>query len=947
MKRLKSTLTVIVLLLFSTQLYATIYEDGNIIKDTFKTKKISNGNTKSETTPPITKKINFKEYKSRDNSRITENKAGLYLSGKVQSNVDNDRATNPDIVYSVATGKKGLYTIETNSSLNENGENALGGKTTKYDSLFMKIKIGKNSAVKRVIYVPWAVDKKIYRSILGNFYFDGSIQNINIWLPQGVILNKIIIKEYTPPAVLKDAQSYEPSIIPPQTRPRLWVNASSIDTVRSNLKVKKNKAIWDNVKKIAEQHYKFPYSTNQKIIKADTTVEKIMTTKAFYYLMEKDSTVGREAIDIAKKYIETIEFGNLLDVTRDIGSVIYNVSLIYDWCYDLLTEKEKELFVTRFKTLARDMEIGWPPFKQAVTYGHGNEGQLSRYLLAMTIAIYDEDPIPYKYTSYRILKELVPMKRFEYQSPRHVQGVAYGTVRYMYDLTAGLLFKKMSNNDIFNKNILDVYKSFWYRRLTNKSAFTDGDDFRQYSEDTKMGILPITHNAYSRHFDTNTTKLSQSDMALYDYHASSQKQDPVMVLLLGDPNSENYKVLTKDEISKLLPLTSFTGKATGSMTARTGWDLAESTNDVVVDIKGGGYKLGNHQHADAGSFQVSYKGIQVVDLGQYHYYGTPYDRKFNKRSIAHSMMLVVDPNEKNVGDGGTIQHRKYLPPATPTQAKEEPDYSRGQVISESTAPENIFDPDFSYYALDLASAYSEKISTYQKKSVFINLKNEDIPAVLIMLDTIKTSNKYFKKYWQINTLNKPNIDSNGIITLKNKRGKKGEEKEGLVVVNILKPSVSNREIKLFSEQNSTKVFGTQYTPPFSKKPEANGTRIMISPSVPSQYDEFLTVFTMKKPNTKSLPITYTEASDHQTYHISVGRKILVVMNKTNSFMTGKIGFTIKNNTTKLFVSGLKTGKWALTKAGNSKPVSEVVVGKGTNTAYFESLSSGYYSLESK
>jgi len=44
----------------------------------------------------------------------------------------------------------------------------------------------------------------------------------------------------------------------------------------------------------------------------------------------------------------------------------------------------------------------------------------------MSIAVYDEDPVPYRYTSYLVLEQLVPMRKFEYQSPRHNQGVDYG-----------------------------------------------------------------------------------------------------------------------------------------------------------------------------------------------------------------------------------------------------------------------------------------------------------------------------------------------------------------------------------------------------------------------------------------------------------------------------------------------------------------------------------------
>ena len=34
-----------------------------------------------------------------------------------------------------------------------------------------------------------------------------------------------------------------------------------------------------------------------------------------------------------------------------------------------------------------------------------------------------------------------------------------------------------------------------------------------------------------------------------------------------------------------------------------------------------------------------------MDLGIYHHFGSPYDRNFNKRSIAHNTLLAYDPKE--------------------------------------------------------------------------------------------------------------------------------------------------------------------------------------------------------------------------------------------------------------------------------------------------------------
>jgi len=102
---------------------------------------------------------------------------------------------------------------------------------------------------------------------------------------------------------------------------------------------------------------------------------------------------------------------------------IYAAAEVYYWWCPLLADEEKEILFKNLMRLADDMEVGWPPFKQGILIGHGNEAQINRDLFSMSIAIYNENPLPYQYCAYRILEELVPMRKWEYQSPRHNQGV--------------------------------------------------------------------------------------------------------------------------------------------------------------------------------------------------------------------------------------------------------------------------------------------------------------------------------------------------------------------------------------------------------------------------------------------------------------------------------------------------------------------------------------------
>ena len=82
------------------------------------------------------------------------------------------------------------------------------------------------------------------------------------------------------------------------------------------------------------------------------------------------------------------------------------------------------------------------------------------------------------------------------------------------------------------------------------------------------------------------------------------------------------------------------------MVARTGW----GEDAVIAEMKINEYNFVNHQHLDAGAFQIYYKGALAIDSGLYSgssgEYGSPHCRNYYWRTIAHNCLLVHDPEEK-------------------------------------------------------------------------------------------------------------------------------------------------------------------------------------------------------------------------------------------------------------------------------------------------------------
>ncbi len=406
--------------------------------------------------------------------------------------------------------------------------------------------------------------------------------------------------------------------------------------------------------------------------------------------------------------------------------------------------------------------------------------------------------------------------------------------------------------------------------------------------------------------------------------------NPVLFLLLNDPN------LKAENSRESLPLTKDFGPVLGGMVARTGWNFEEGSDDVVAEIKGGGFHAGNHQHSDAGSIQLYYRGFQFGDIGLYKFYGTPYDINFNKRSIAHSMMLAVDPEEKFLNtesnDGGTRYIQRN--PGTPEESQTDSMFHNGKVLSADFGPEKL-QPAFSYFSVDLKGAYSSKISAYNRNFLFLNLGRKDIPAAIILTDHMTTANPEFKKYWQINALNKPAITSKGFILHNEHNGK-----VGATHVEMLLPAANERNLEVLNDEEAVSSFKFKYEVPIDNLAEAHASRILISPKNAKAEDRFITVFQVAAGATAPLPVKHfkTQESD-----VVILADRVVSMSSTKELIKSRFDLNIPDNGAyQVVLTGMKAGDWHIS-GDNGKMKLDVNVKEGKNTIAF-SAKKGKYTI---
>jgi len=855
-------------------------------------------------------KINKSSVKLIHTNKDDRAKSWLVLKNS-STKISDFSARQPDAVFKIKLPKKGLYYLRTYAI--ETG--LISGKTA-----HLGIQVDDERVTSRIVFDSYNGAAQV----AGKFNFTGQDQEIKVWLADGIQLGFLEFKEFIPPTVPEVVKNYEPRIIPPAGHPRLWVNQGMLPVIKARLAKGDNKDAWSKVQQEASKEFSIAYNPKQEIFYRED-LEKAVEIKAFYYLMTDDKKVGSEAVKLMVDYLSVLEFGNVTsgDITREVGRSVYTAALVYDWCYDLLDQNSRQEIYIHMKRLATEMAIGWPPFDESVINGHGNEAQVSRDLLAMSIAVYDEDPEPYRYTSYRMLEQLAPMRKFEYQSPRHNQGVDYGAYRFGWEMHGVWLLYRMSGLTSFDDNIKELPDYWLYMRQPDGYMLRDGDMFSIKN----AGSKPL----YWKQPQTMLLSYAYSNSAVMKGEFERQgglPDNPVLYLLLNDPALKADHDLTK------LPKTKDFGPVLGSMIARTGWNNTPSSNDVIAEIKGGGYNFGNHQHADAGALQIFYRGMQLGDLGLYLSYGSAYDLGFNKRSIAHSTMLVGDPNEPllfrtKVRDGGSRFSQRF--PLTPEETNSDPWYNYGSIVSSDFGPDKIR-PAYSYFKADLTAAYTNKVNHFTREFSFFDLGRSDVPAVIILSDDISSSDPGFQKYWQINTVNLPDT-SNSVVILNNSLG-------GLIGkthVNMLLPAVQDRKMEVLSGKKANSTFEQQYEIT-SEKPEANGHRIMISPKENHKQDRFLTVFQMLSDSTEPLPVQFSKKEGR--FELLFADR-LVSLSATSEFLGAAFSLSVPDDKTyQVVLTGLKPGFWYV-KAGDNSLSVNFDVKSGKNTLSFTSEGGSY------
>ena len=692
--------------------------------------------------------------------------------------------------------------------------------------------------------------------------------------------------------------------------PRVMISSHNRDTIKNNMTKPQNKSAYDSYLKYTEKEMTGEYS--------GSTFELLthIEAKAFRYLMTGEALYGYQAIYNVKNAILTAEHIEI-DPYRAYGLTMYIAACVYDWCYDLLTETDKEELVRgAINLLGKRMEVGCPPAKVGAIAHHTVECQILRSYLSFAIAVYDEHPEIYEFVAGRLYNDIVPAQNFMLSSEKHWEGAYYAPFRYCNLLDAQLLMLAMTEGktEMFNaKDLHTVASTFMDFTLPGLT----------YDRIHVFEMGDVAASSFEDYFSScffASCMFGDAALKGFSYHCYNDRTDfgaimnntyvsAVRYLMLNDPDLEPIDPF---ENRPLVKLTKFPGSA---VFARSAWN---DPNAYAVYMTMPEFFSASHSHAEAGSFQIYYKGMLASDSGYYTTHGLGHHAAYTRQTISANSILVYNHGlcveggwHDHVYSGGQSQIKditRVIAPYTLESAMECASMNQLTLLGKAKGDDgNKY--AFSYIAADMTRAYDEaSVDEVTRYMLSAATENEEMPMVFATFDRITAKHPSFTKKVLLHSQSEPAVKDGYVIITNTK-----DENNGKLVAQSL---ITDMNVTVFGDGN-----GAEYTitdtvfKPRSYRTDDPDYRIELTPKEANKTDLILTAMYVTNADNTAQEVKAEEISTELIAGaLLLGRALL--FNKRSEPLSGEVSFDIPTDgNTLCYLAGVCDGEWQVYQDG--------------------------------
>ena len=715
---------------------------------------------------------------------------------------------------------------------------------------------------------------------------------------------------------------YIPPEMPPKTHPRLYLTPKRVDEINDTLLADENKYAYEKYIQHSETEcdgFVYDHTSTESLSHfriIDSDIHTIIQAKALRYALTKEEKYGYEAVAATMAYLKTFDLSKMSDQIKiyTAQAEMEMVACVYDWCYDLLTEDDKRhiamALTGKFRNLL-DWGSEFPPKNVSVMVSH----MLVSIWYAIGIALYDEYPDIYNHIAEMLYEDSVPAQDFYLGAGEHPMGSAYGPLREIPILRAEIIHNVMfdGKSRLFTDKIEDTCLAYLHNIRPDGEMLRTADDFNEGTRNIGTTIVAfMAASIYKNPILKGFARKEFNDFSTFVV----MRHTPVQFLLLNDPKVKCGKLSD-------LPLVHYCHSPRGTMYARTSW---EDKDAVMTYMKIGEGYAANHEHKDAGSFQIFHKGILASKGGFYGMYNEALDCAYTKQTIAKNSLLIFNPNMKDNGrwiysGGQLIDDQSNETPLNIEHWNERPSSHQAKILYHGY---KIKDEKLVYTALsgDITNAYDKETVDEVKRYMFSFMTGSALhPMVFVVFDRITAKDESYKKTFLLHMETRPLIAET-------------PDKKPCAVVTNLSSKLYVQSLVTDVDYTAIGGKGKEYLvnginypeSEFEGQPflyrynaETGWGRIEISPKKKSKTDCLLTVMYIA-PDTDYSPKMVFGNSNVMPFHEAVeikgdgvlGAYILntaVVFPENGDGFESSAEFTVPQETKKLYINGVEKGVW--------------------------------------
>ena len=645
----------------------------------------------------------------------------------------------------------------------------------------------------------------------------------------------------------------------------------------------------------------------------DERLYDCLMAKAFLYLITGVETYAYDAIRMTKEYMATIRIVSASpDPERNWGYAMYTAAIVYDWCYDVMTDQDRIDMVRGIewrlcKTIVgnafkQNMEIGFPPASQGAVCGHGSERQLLRDYLSVALAIYDEYPTWYEYIGGRFYQDYVPVRNEFYKAGMYPQGIStYVQIRFTSDVWSALLMNSAVGSIPYEGNMATIMHSIYNRIADGQYTIFEEGDAEGRDGLNILNAVTFAGTALAYLYGDSTC-MAWADYTNYSgvgwlYHLIFRSTGVT-------PDENRY-----DNID----LICYNGGYMNEMIVHS----AFNKNAASILMKIGGRITANHDHGDAGAFQIYYKGMLAGDTGFYDSYGSDHFKKYHQATIAHNSIVIYRSGTAVGQKNGS----SYTEPTTYDEWMSNYYHTANLTgVSYGYMDEAKTAPKYAYIAGDIAPAYQGAITKGDRRMLAVfDTGNPDAPMYFFVYDNFTGTKDNDSMAFVLHTASQPTISGNTVSSFS------GSGK--LVLQNI---KGGDKFEAIGGIENNFVVNGT-HVPTTDGSSDGFWGRVEITTQNSSKNDVQLNVMYVTDTTNKTA-YTATEIPGNVAAGAIIGNTVAAFVEETTDY-DGTITLTTTGagDSLNYYVSGVKAGKWNVS-VGNT--FITVTVGEGEGLLSF-------------